>query len=114
MGRTAHEAMKTRKPKIGGRYVAWMRGAFESVTVAPVKKAKPEAKAGAVDATRANGGGPVAARTGSGGSSFERLRGAQRGPTWCARETEAEIGKIAAPMLNFGRFCRSCVGVEVL
>jgi len=56
LGRTAHEAMKTRKPKIGGRYVAWMRGAFESVTVAPVKKAKPEAKAGAVDATRANGG----------------------------------------------------------
>ena len=31
-------AMKTRKPKIGGRYVAWMRGAFESVTVAPVLK----------------------------------------------------------------------------
>lgn len=56
MGRTAHEAMKTRKPKIGGRYVAWMRGAFESVTVAPGKKAKPEAKAGAVNATRANVG----------------------------------------------------------
>lgn len=37
-----------------------MRGAFESVTVAPVKKAKPEAKAGAVDATRANGGAPGA------------------------------------------------------
>ena len=86
--------MKTRKPKIGGRYVAWMRGAFESVTVAPGKKVKPEAKAGAVNATRPNG--------------------AQRGPTWCARETEAEIGKIAAPMPNFGRFSRSGVGVEVL
>jgi hypothetical protein len=52
--------MKTRKPKIGGRYVAWMRGAFESVTVAPGKKVKPEAKAGAVNATRANGAATAA------------------------------------------------------
>ena len=52
--------MKTRKPKIGGRYVAWMRGAFESVTVAPGKKVKLEAKAGAVNATRANGAATAA------------------------------------------------------
>jgi hypothetical protein len=37
-----------------------MRGAFESVTVAPGKKAKPEAKAGVVNATRANGGATAA------------------------------------------------------
>jgi hypothetical protein len=29
--------MKTRKPRIGGRYVAWMRGAFESAPVAAAK-----------------------------------------------------------------------------
>jgi hypothetical protein len=44
LGRTAHEAMKTRKPKIGGRYVAWMRGAFERAPVAAAKLSKVVSK----------------------------------------------------------------------
>jgi hypothetical protein len=32
--------MKTRKPKIGGRYVAWMRGAFDSAPVTIAKLSK--------------------------------------------------------------------------
>ncbi len=57
--------MKTRKPKIGGRYVAWMRGAFSRPRLAVSgagRRDKPEAKASAVDATRANGGATAAKR----------------------------------------------------
>jgi hypothetical protein len=54
--RPAQEAMKTRKPKIGGRYVAWMRGAFSWARVAASTAGKPEASVGASGATRANVG----------------------------------------------------------
>lgn len=44
------------KGQIGGRYIAWMRGAF----IRPGSKlrsgGKPEAKVGAAGSTRANGG----------------------------------------------------------
>jgi hypothetical protein len=42
---------------VGGRQVAWMRGAFNRSRLAVSGAGKPaEAKAAAVDATRANGG----------------------------------------------------------
>ena len=57
--------MKSRKPKIGGRYVAWMRGAFNRPRLAVSGAGppnKPEAKPNAAEATRANGAqrGPTA------------------------------------------------------
>jgi hypothetical protein len=36
--------MKTRKPKLGGRYIAYVRGAFHSLPARPPKQAsQPEA-----------------------------------------------------------------------
>ena len=42
------------KGQIGARHVAWMRGVFNSRGLIVSGAGKPEAKAGAVDATRAN------------------------------------------------------------
>jgi hypothetical protein len=42
------------KGQVGGRHVAWMRGAFNRPRLAVSGAGKPEAKAEATNATRAN------------------------------------------------------------
>jgi len=69
--RPAQETMKSRKPKIGGRYVARMRGAFSWARVAAPSAGKPRTNLADIDACVAN----VGATGGPSGGSATRTSG---------------------------------------